>query len=109
MRSKPVPLPVNLVAKPTTFTERLMQSEDWPDEWDTGDTISEIVAARLEDMPEDLQEVAYAIFYERLSFAELAERLDCSKTQAWRKAQMVKQYMEHSLSDNPIIKERYNV
>jgi DNA-directed RNA polymerase specialized sigma24 family protein len=100
---------VNLEAKPTTFTERLMQLEDWPDELDMGNDTTSIVGVALETLPEDLQEVAYAIFYERISFAELADRLDCSKTQAWRKAQQVKDHMQQSLSDNPIIKERYSV
>ena len=86
-----------------------MQPDDWPDEIDNGETVGDIVGMALEHLSPDLQEIAYAIFYERLSFAELAERQGCSKTQAWRMAQQVKQAVAASIITNPIIQRKYNV
>jgi predicted DNA-binding protein (UPF0251 family) len=95
-----------LVSAPVTEWERMMQHGD-PD---LDETIHiEIVEHALHNMDESMQDVLRAIFYEQIPYSELGERLGCSKTQAWRKAQAAINTIKTMIGDHPILTERYNV
>lgn len=104
---KILPLPEhNLQAQPEGFYEHLMQPDDFTSE-DT--THIMIVQRALQDMPPDMYEVMLAIYSERIPYSQLGKRLGCSKTQAWRKAQQVNQWVRDKLLNEPLLKARYGM
>lgn len=102
-------LPLNehsLAAEPHSETEWMMQQGDIPD---VDLAHIEVVEEAVNKLSPAMQDVIYAVFYERVPYSELGERLGCSKTQAWRKAQYALAHLKHELANNPIITERYNM
>lgn len=95
-----------LQAVPTSDIEWLMQPDSAPPPVGLH---NDAVEAALDSMPETMQDVLRAIFFEQVPYSELGERLGCSKTQAWRKAQSAIFHLAELLEDNPIIRERYGM
>ena len=69
----------------------------------------EVVANAIASLPEGMQDVLRAVFDEQVPYSELGERLGCSKTQAWRKAQQAIRRVTQLIITNPTIIERYAV
>ena len=71
--------------------------------------LREVVAAAMEQLSEQEQFVLDAVHSERLSNAQLAERLGVSKTQAWRLIQSATDTLRTLLESNPIVQERLDM
>lgn len=95
-----------LTATPSTDWEWMMQHGDTPE---ADESHIAVVEEAFNNMDESMQDVLRAIFYEQIPYSELGERLGCSKTQAWRKAQQAINIIKTMIGDNPILTERYNV
>lgn len=71
--------------------------------------IREVIATAIERLPARLRFVINAIHVERLSFAQLAERMSISKTHAFRLERQAEEVLRNILSQNQIIRERLNL
>lgn len=95
-----------LTSTPHTDWEWMMQNGDHHE----GDTVHiRIVEEAVNNVDESMQDVLRAIFFEQIPYSELGERLGCSKTQAWRKAQAAIATIKTMIGNHPILLERYNV
>lgn len=68
-----------------------------------------LVEDAVNNMDEKLADVVRAIYYEQIPYSQLAERLGCSKTQAWRRAKQARAALIDILASSPIIQGRYGV
>lgn len=69
----------------------------------------DLVAAVVDRLPENLRDVINAVYAEQTPFSELAERLGCSKTQAWRRTKAALAAVRREIETSPAITRRFNV
>lgn len=93
-----------LAATPNGDIEWLMQPGDAPV---NEHAHIDVVAAAIDNLPDSMRDVLHAVFFEQVPYSELGERLGCSKTQAWRKAQAAISELTAQLSNHPTLTERY--
>lgn len=99
--------PEFLPSTPTSESEWMMQLGAVPDLNDT-DHITAVIEA-VENLKPKQREAIEGIFYERISYAKLAERLGCSKPHAWRITHKAMNQLQRSLITNKAIVGRYNM
>lgn len=99
--------PQYLPATPTNEVEWLMQRGSAPDLNDV-DHINAVIKA-VESLKEVHRIAIEGYFYERISYAKLAERLGCSKPHAWRITQKAMRELHRQLRVMKPISERYNM
>lgn len=75
--------------KPSSPLEWLMMSPNADEPEEANADQRSAVEAAIASLPEHDHDLILAIFAERLSYAELADRLGCSTPHAWRKTQKV--------------------
>lgn len=69
----------------------------------------DIVAECMQQMTPEEQFVLYAMFYDRVTYEELANRLGLkAKSHAWRKARQAKEKLKQLLLEHPTFKEMTN-
>lgn len=69
----------------------------------------DVVTEAFDTLPENMQEVLRAVYFELVPYSELGDRLGCSKTQAWRKAKAALAELSDRIGADPILLERYAV
>lgn len=93
-------------AVPSSDAEWLMMPGDGPDR--STEHNDAVLAAILELSPDE-QALVEAYFYERATYQELGERLSTNKVNAWRRVQRIVAKLEQRLSEDPILRGRYNL
>jgi len=93
--------------EPRNEAEWLLQLGDIPYNTDTAhiDTVIQAV----ERLSPQSKLCVEAIFYERIPYSQLGERLGCSKPHAWRLAQKAMDELRRQLINQPSINRRYNM
>lgn len=99
--------PQYLPATPTNEVEWLMQRGSAPDLNDV-DHIEAVIKA-VESLKDVYKTAIEGIFYERISYAKLGERLGCSKPHAWRITQKAMRELHRQLRVMKPISERYSM
>jgi RNA polymerase sigma factor (sigma-70 family) len=92
--------------KPTTEIEWLMMRDGEPAP--SSDVHNLIVEEALTALPDESQWILQAIFYERITYEELGQRLGVSKPHAWRLTQRAVNQLKQLLINNPTLKDRYS-
>lgn len=73
------------------------------------DAHNNTVARALMQLGDESRWILHAIYYERITYQELGDRLGVSKPHAWRLAQRAVQQLASALDNNPTIKNRYRM
>ena len=94
-------------SKPGSEADWLLQFGEAPDLQDT-DHINVVIEA-IEQLSPQSKFCIEAIFYERIPFSKLGERLGVSKPHAWRLANKAIDELRILLSPNKVLNERYNM
>lgn len=94
-------------ATPKDESEWMLQYGEIP--YDTSTKHIDAVINGIKKLPPQSQECLEAIFYERIPYSRLGERLGCSKPHAWRLAQKAMNELREILINNPSINERYKM
>jgi DNA-directed RNA polymerase specialized sigma subunit len=98
-------IPDRHVQMPTTEAEWLMTPHVEIPNLD--ESHIDAVAEAIDALPERSADIINAIFFERVSYAELGRRLKCSKPHAWRLTLQAIQELRVLLVEHAAIKERY--
>jgi hypothetical protein len=94
-------------SKPGSDGDWLLQFGEAPDLQDT-DHINVVIEA-IEQLSPQSKFCIEAIFYERIPFSQLGERLGVSKPHAWRLSNKAIEELKQILSTNKVLNERYNM
>lgn len=94
-------------SRPTSDGEWLMQFGDAPDLQDNEHIYAVIEA--IEKLSPQSKFCIEAIFYERVPFSKLGERLGVSKPHAWRLSNKALEELRLLLATNKTLNERYNM
>jgi len=94
-------------SRPLTAGEWLLQEGEAPD-MSPQQHLDAVVDA-IEQLSEQSRFCIEAIFYEQISYSELATRLGVSKPHAWRLTQVATEQLKHLLSSDRHINERYTL
>jgi len=94
-------------AEPKNEAEWLLQLGDIPYDTNT-EHISTVIKA-VESLSPQSKLCIEAIFYERIPYSKLGDRLGCSKPHAWRLAQKAMEELRKQLINKPSINKRYKM
>jgi RNA polymerase sigma factor (sigma-70 family) len=92
---------------PETETEWLMQPHEEVPNLD--ESHIDAVALIIDKLSPRDRQVIEAIFFERKSYQQLADRLGCSKPHAWRITQAAMNRLKSLLLESTSITERYDL
>jgi hypothetical protein len=94
-------------SRPESESEWLLQFGEAPDLQDNEHIYAVIEA--IEKLSPQSKFCIEAIFYERVPFSKLGERLGVSKPHAWRLSRKAMEELRNLLSTNKVLNERYNM
>jgi len=94
-------------ARPTTATEWLMTP--YKDTPNLDEEHRDVVAHAVDNLTPRLRDALEGFFFERLSYAQIGQRLGVSKTHAWRLVRQATSILKTQLEHNPTIQRRYKM
>lgn len=94
-------------ATPKDESEWMLQFGEIP--YDTRTDHIDAVIRAIDNLTPQSKLCVEAIFYERIPYSRLSERLGCSKPHAWRLARKAMNELQRLLINNPSINERYQM